>query len=132
MYCPDCREPMLILELSDVELDFCDSCHAVWLDAGELELLLDGAEAADPLLAALEAETETDEAKRRCPICSTVMLKAACGQGQTVILDRCPKGHGFWFDRGELRQVLELGRSGKVLALLNEMFAFEAASTPKE
>lgn len=113
---------MLVLELMDVELDFCDSCHGVWLDAGELELLLAGSPGADPLLATLR-QTRSAEASRRCPICSARMEKALCGDQDAVLLDRCPKGHGIWFDRGELRQVLTLGADGKVLGLLNEMFA---------
>jgi Zn-finger nucleic acid-binding protein len=42
------------------------------------------------------------------------------------LIDRCRKGHGLWFDEGELIEVLALeqeGGGGKVIGLLKEMFA---------
>ena len=42
MDCPVCKnEPMIVLELNDVEIDYCLSCKGIWLDTGELELLLE-------------------------------------------------------------------------------------------
>ncbi|MEJ2196939.1 MAG: zf-TFIIB domain-containing protein [Ignavibacteriaceae bacterium] len=41
MFCPVCKEPMIILELNEVEIDYCPSCSGIWLDAGELELLFE-------------------------------------------------------------------------------------------
>jgi Zn-finger nucleic acid-binding protein len=40
MDCPVCQDAMITLELSDVENDYCTDCGGIWLDAGELELLL--------------------------------------------------------------------------------------------
>ncbi len=40
MNCPVCKEPMIVLELDEVEIDHCISCGGIWLDAGELELLI--------------------------------------------------------------------------------------------
>ena len=37
---------MITLELEDVEIDHCLDCGGIWLDAGELELLLDEPEKA--------------------------------------------------------------------------------------
>ena len=50
MDCPVCREPMIGLEYEKVEVDYCPACAGVWLDEGELEVLL-GLEA--PEVAAL-------------------------------------------------------------------------------
>ena len=33
--CPKCSKTMKILALDAFELDYCESCHGVWLDAGE-------------------------------------------------------------------------------------------------
>jgi Zn-finger nucleic acid-binding protein len=44
---------------------------------------------------------------------------------KAILLDRCSRGHGLWFDRGELKQVLEsetLNQNSKVIQLLKEMF----------
>ena len=43
MQCPVCKRPMISLELNEVEVDHCVACGGVWLDSGEMELLLDGA-----------------------------------------------------------------------------------------
>ena len=32
---------MITLELEDVEIDFCCDCSGIWLDAGELDGLMD-------------------------------------------------------------------------------------------
>ena len=41
MDCPVCKESaMVTLELNDVEIDYCMQCEGIWLDAGELEILL--------------------------------------------------------------------------------------------
>ncbi|MCL4278881.1 MAG: zf-TFIIB domain-containing protein, partial [Ignavibacteriaceae bacterium] len=44
MLCPVCNNPMIVLELEQVEVDYCTNCAGVWLDAGELELLLESHE----------------------------------------------------------------------------------------
>jgi Zn-finger nucleic acid-binding protein len=43
-----------------------------------------------------------------------------------IIIDRCPRKHGLWFDKGELMQVLKEsheGGTGKVIDLLTDMFS---------
>ena len=32
---------MLVLELDQVETDYCPNCQGIWLDSGELELFLE-------------------------------------------------------------------------------------------
>ncbi len=41
MDCPVCKSAMITLELAKVEIDYCTGCKGVWLDAGELEMLLE-------------------------------------------------------------------------------------------
>ncbi len=40
MDCPFCNNQLVILELNQIEIDYCTSCHGIWLDNGELELLM--------------------------------------------------------------------------------------------
>ena len=116
---------MVVFELDEVETDYCTECKGIWLDAGELEILFEDADEAVRLLASF-TPTETDEAKRPCPICRKSMHKVCLGHGdKAVLIDRCVKSHGLWFDRGELAEVLEQGAfdaEGKVAALLREMY----------
>jgi Zn-finger nucleic acid-binding protein len=105
MDCPHCRKPMAILELEGIEIDHCLACGGTWLDSGEFETLAQraGVEAGCPteLLAAATGGTLV---ALRCP---------RCGEKLRVIhpvggleLDRCPRGDGLWFDRGELRKLI--------------------------
>ena len=41
MDCPVCKNAMITLELEEVEIDYCTDCGGIWLDSGELELLLE-------------------------------------------------------------------------------------------
>jgi len=34
MDCPVCKNAMITLELSEVEIDYCADCGGIWLDAG--------------------------------------------------------------------------------------------------
>ena len=108
MNCPVCNDPMVVLELDQVEVDHCLTCGGVWLDAGELKLLLEGAENRDQLLGTFKVVKKTSEDKIRCPICSKYMTKMLCGATRGVWIDSCPKNEGLWFDRGELTAIVEM------------------------
>ncbi len=46
----------------------------------------------------------------------------APGSSEQVILDECPKGHGLWFDDGELHEVLssELDEGDEALGTIKQ------------
>jgi len=49
MRCPVCLETELVEHIRDgIEVDHCPRCRGLWLDRGELEKLLDLAEARSP------------------------------------------------------------------------------------
>lgn len=128
MNCPVCDEPMIVLELDNVEIDHCISCCGIWLDAGELELLLESAEEKNDLLSSFEVDSKSKEKKRKCPICLKKMNKILCGADKRVLIDKCPRNDGIWFDKGELKEVIRiasLDRKNKIANLLNEMFIAE-------
>ena len=135
MNCPACKEPMIVLELEEVEVDHCVSCGGIWLDAGELELLLGNSAEKDKLLARLSAKPRasfqvdktTEEKSRRCPICLKRMEKVICGvdMGKEVLIDKCRRNDGMWFDSGELEEIIKMGsfdKENRVINLLKEMF----------
>ncbi|MEO7676758.1 MAG: zf-TFIIB domain-containing protein [Verrucomicrobiota bacterium] len=40
-FCPSCTSVALVVKALDgVEIDFCSRCHGIWLDAGELDLVI--------------------------------------------------------------------------------------------
>ncbi|MEE4257970.1 MAG: zf-TFIIB domain-containing protein [Bacteroidales bacterium] len=123
MRSPISNEPMLVLELAGIEIDYCPMTHGIWLDAGELEELYQDRKTADDLIASFKVDENSREKRVRCPICNKKMEKVLVQD--TVVIDRCTRGHGLWFDEGELLQVLEMesgDNDGKVIAILNDMF----------
>ncbi len=125
MNCPVCREPMIVLELDEVEIDHCISCGGIWLDAGELELLLGDSVEKNKLLSSFEIDKTTKEKARKCPICLKKMQKVLCGIDKKVLIDRCRRNDGLWFDLGELEEIIKMGnfdKDKKVLNLLKSMF----------
>ena len=97
---------MITLELEDVEIDHCTDCGGIWLDAGELELLLGNPVKAKHLLDSFKTYPGCTEKRRKCPICLKKMKKIIVGQSTPVLLiDKCPKGDGLWFDKGELQDI---------------------------
>ena len=126
MDCPVCKSAMIVLELDEVEIDYCPDCRGIWLDAGELELLLEDAAEAGEVLRSFQP-IQSDEKPRKCPICLKKMEKVLVGgtDGQRELIDRCKKEHGLWFDAGELEQILKMGHfddEGKIPRLLSELF----------
>lgn len=126
MECPVCREAMIVLELDEVEIDHCVVCEGIWLDGGELEILLENSSAKDGFLSSFRKDETSGEKPRKCPICDKKMEKVLYRGRKSIRIDRCRKNDGIWLDQGELREILEeasYGQSGKVLDLLKEMFA---------
>ncbi len=125
MNCAVCQEPMIVLELEQVEIDHCLNCGGTWLDAGELELLVAGATEAHELIKQLDGNSDSEIGKRKCPICLRKMEIITVGTTRKVRLDRCQKHHGIWFDKGELEEVLTIfdpARHGKALKVIKDMF----------
>ncbi len=131
MLCPVCGEHLIILELDQVEIDYCHSCGGIWLDAGELELLLENSAEKDVVLSELNNKAETDENKIKCPICRKKMEKVLVDSQDPIIIDKCKRGDGLWFDEGELEMVVEQGsldKNSKIILLLKSMFEHKLKS----
>jgi len=120
---------MITLALEDVEIDHCADCGGIWLDAGELELLLGAPEKAEELLNSFKVDSACIEKPRKCPICDKKMQKIIVGQAAPApLIDKCPKGDGLWFDKGELAGILnraQLDEDNKIRELLADMFGSE-------
>lgn len=126
MDCPVCGNAMVTLELADVEIDHCLHCGGIWLDAGELELLMNDPLKARKLIDSLREEPSAAEKARKCPICDRRMAKVAVSQsGAALLIDKCRRGDGLWFDRGELQDILDraqLDKDNRIRRLLADMF----------
>ncbi len=128
MQCPVCQQDQLIVEWKDVELDMCVDGHGIWFDAQELRQLFEQAGAPN-ILRELEDRLKALPKRgrgpvRRCPRCSGKMEQVQA-PGGNVVLDRCSKGHGLWFDDGELEQIIskELPEGDSSLDMIKEFLS---------
>ena len=117
MDCPVCRVPMLVVEYKEVEIDLCEDCKGIWFDRDELEYLMSTANA-DATLMGLRATTRQEisqggEKPRKCPLCKRKMKKLTVDADPPVVLDKCERHGGYWFDGGELQQVLRATADGE-------------------
>jgi len=129
MDCPVCKSPMIVLELAEVEVDLCNDCGGIWLDSGELELLLGDYEQAKKLLDSFKIGVGSPENPRRCPICLKKMQKIIVGTSTPpLLIDKCQRGDGLWFDKGELQNIFDkasLDKENKIQKLLTDIFGFD-------
>ncbi len=125
--CPKCDCSLLILRLADAELDFCDRCRGLWLDTGEIEIL--AGDTHSPLLKSLRDQPGSPTPQKHlCPRCDAALVEFTV-PGTKLQLDRCPKGHGLWFDADELEQILAMlpndPLAAKTINLLNDLFHYQ-------
>jgi len=108
MRCPACGSELVRAG------DECRRCHGVWLDLETFERL-----AADPArqaaaLAKLRAHADAaphHTTTLPCPRCGQPMHRYEYAAASGVHVDAC-RAHGIWFDRDELRRIVEFIRDG--------------------
>ena len=134
MLCPVCRQPMLIVEFDDIELDACPDCKGIWFDAQELRELFElvGAPEHGGELEVQLERLKHASARRSCPRCRGRIepVRAPTTDGE-LILDQCPRGHGLWFDKGELECLFEslLGENSDALVDVRKYLGHFAAAS---
>jgi Zn-finger nucleic acid-binding protein len=89
----------------------CSDCSSTWLDAESFAQLLSNREERGRLAATVTADrgsvvrTVGDKVRyRNCPRCKKLMNRENFGRRSGVVIDVC-RGHGVWFERGELASV---------------------------
>jgi Zn-finger nucleic acid-binding protein len=110
--CPRCGNPCQIKTYEGVTIDECVQCKGVWLDSGELELVIERQES--QFTAGFTSETlrlsspmipESEKtAILKCPLCEQSMRTMNFNYSSGVIINTCPR-HGAWFDHEELQRV---------------------------
>jgi Zn-finger nucleic acid-binding protein len=121
--CPKCDAALFILHFRSVEVDYCDRCRGVWLDTGELEQL------AGTIIPGLTGPAAT-ATNYLCPRCDTGMDEIHAPGNLT--LERCPGGHGLWFDADELPRLLATApATDAAVAVLNDIFGKATNPEPR-
>jgi Zn-finger nucleic acid-binding protein len=100
--------------VEEVEVEYCPSCHGLWLDQDEILQL---GQASDQALKELHEVLQDVDATERhlpsaldqpCPACSAKLAVAVLG---TFKIEHCTSCGGIFLDRGELDKAMYLTRS---------------------
>ncbi|HUP64972.1 MAG TPA: zf-TFIIB domain-containing protein [Thermoanaerobaculia bacterium] len=131
MNCPVCHVPLIAVERDRIEVDSCISCHGLWFDHGELDLLCERTGTAIDS-AALFTPAVSNERLRKCPRCTKKMEQVALTEDLSMITDHCPEDHGIWFDARELGTLIDhaaaaRGGSRPVGHFLGEVFGKDSS-----
>lgn len=119
--CPRCRVEMNAVVVGGSNLRECPRCEGIWADADTLHQICEDKEKQSAVLgvAAHVAAADTVELEANihyipCPVCGELMNRVNFAQCSHVIVDVCTK-HGTWFDRDELRRIVEFIQSGGMM-----------------
>ena len=103
--------------VGSVTLDECTRCGGLWVDSRSFRRICEQTEEQTVILTATEPAGGPPEEVNRparywpCPECRRLMHRQNFARVSGVIVDTC-RGHGVWFNQGELRRIVEFIREG--------------------
>lgn len=113
--CPRCRIPLSDFTLGDVQLHDCEKCCGIWVDTPTFQQICADREDQATILGSPTPVAREAISSRRayipCPKCGDIMTPTQFSRHSGVIIDIC-RAHGVWFDRDELRRIIEFIRGG--------------------
>ena len=106
MRCPKCRADMEQVVYEGTEIDRCTTCHGIWFDAGEMDLLR-SKQAAAAIDTGDEKTGKLANALDRyaCPRCSGAMVRLVDPRQPHIWFETCSSCNGSFLDAGELRDL---------------------------
>jgi len=115
--CPRCRLGLKEVQLGQMQLFECETCEGLWADKVSLEQICADRERQAAVLG-MPGDINRDESVQLeqvryvpCPVCQKLMNRVNFARCSHVIVDVC-REHGTWFDKDELRRIVEFIRSG--------------------
>ncbi len=109
---------MTSVTIGNAPMRECQKCEGLWLDTPIFKLICADRERQAVILGDAFAHEDKPEIDHKeqiryvpCPQCRQLMNRVNFAKCSDVIVDVC-KGHGTWFDRDELRQIIEFIRDG--------------------
>jgi Zn-finger nucleic acid-binding protein len=115
--CPRCNVNMEMIVVGNTNLRECPTCEGIWADTESLQRICADREQQAAVLGiprTLPDDNSNSLEKVRyipCPICKTLMNRVNFANCSHVVVDVC-RTHGTWFDKDELRRIVEFIRSG--------------------
>ena len=115
--CPRCKTEMESVLVGRTHLEECPQCEGIWADADSLQQICADREQQAAFLGmptsqkAAEVDVEQHVHYVPCPICKELMNRVNFAHCSGVIVNVC-RQHGTWFDKDELRRIVEFIRAG--------------------
>ena len=96
----------------------CPKCEGIWADAASFQLICADREKQAAVLGMAKPISEDEDGGIEkniryvpCPVCKKLMNRVNFAHCSHVIVDVCSQ-HGTWFDKDELRRIVEFIRGG--------------------
>lgn len=112
-HCPLGHGLLEIRPLGEVHAHACGTCAGIWMTSDEFQQLSETRELRHAALhtlpeasAAAAPNLQAPVTYRHCAACGKIMNRQNYARISGVIVDVC-RDHGYWFDRDELRRVLQ-------------------------
>jgi Zn-finger nucleic acid-binding protein len=116
--CPRCKSSLSAVVIGSSNVRECPSCEGIWTDTETLRQICADQEKQSAVLgmATHVASNDGVEFEKQirylpCPVCKDLMNRINFANFSNVIVDVC-RAHGTWFDRDELRRIVEFIRAG--------------------
>jgi Zn-finger nucleic acid-binding protein len=117
--CPRCKTDLTALALGAEHVHECPQCEGLWVDVDTFNAICADREKqaaviqnTPPESPATAPQFSLDDVRYvPCPVCGKLMNRVNFAHGSGIILDIC-KADGVWFDKDELRRIVEFIRAG--------------------
>jgi Zn-finger nucleic acid-binding protein len=116
--CPRCATKLVQIQVNAHRISECLKCGGIWVDSETLQKVSTTAEDQEAVLAmdrtTIRAAPDTSKPNRvyvPCPVCEKLMNRTNFAGCSGVVIDWC-KPHGSWFDKDELRRIVEFVHNG--------------------
>lgn len=115
--CPRCHVSLDAVVVGKVQLLECSRCEGIWADVDSFQQICTDREEQAALLGVAAPLPVDDNNKLEvvryipCPVCNKLMNRVNFAHCSHVVVDVC-KAHGTWFDKDELRRIVEFIRAG--------------------
>ncbi len=115
--CPRCGVTLMAANVGNAIVHHCPRCDGIWVNAEVLQQICADREKQAAVLGAAGPLPESDPNQLEkirylpCPICRKLMNRVNFAHCSHVIVDVC-REHGTWFDKDELRRIIEFLRAG--------------------
>lgn len=116
--CPGCSGDMAAVKVGETPMHQCAQCGSAWLEPDVFATLCADQSARGAVVAAIGGQPDKQALAqgRRvhyvpCPSCRKIMNRVNFGHTSGIVVDVC-KSHGVWFEKDELRGVLDFVAHG--------------------